>query len=562
MKNFKKFNIKNIFFAIFAAVIICNPNNSYAEINYGNRVYVDVCANKKDCNIYGYNGIIYARDVARSFRAKYGCDFDIEIKIHAGTYYFNSTIIFDDKLDGGCGSGYTYYVGYGKVIFSGAKKFTAKIKNKKNYIDLSGKYFDSNIFYRNKKIKIKEINNYKIKKWINNEKFCDNMECSGVLLNLPYNPALKVESFRYIGASREFIYDMIRIVGVYNYNGMTMLRVNDYDWGIIINQKFPKSREGEAVKIVLNNFDERGWVYLHGKIYVPSNVREIDIGVVGALINIGGDEPVENFVIRGVKFEKNSWLHDYKGYMSRQSMAYGWSDWDVVLPEGAVNISKSKNIFLENCVFEDISGFGVVNMFGSNNLNILNNIFKRIGAGAIYVSADVTRKDGSAGSVINVKRNFIEDVGRFYYSSSAIFSGYARDVSISENFILNSPYSGISVGWGWSNIPTNMEKNTIKDNVIINSMGILSDGGAIYLLSRQDGTFVGGNILVNFGISGNPVFRFASGIYLDAGVSGVVVGCNYFIGFNKYGDKDVKKYFNQFGNINNYFYEKEKNCQF
>ncbi len=54
-----------------------------------------------------------------------------------------------------------------------------------------------------------------------------------------------------------------------------------------------------------------------------------------------------------------------------------------------------------------------------------------------------------------------------YANSSAIEVFYAEDVEISHNELNNCPYTGISVGWGWTPDITTQRNFKVLDNRII-----------------------------------------------------------------------------------------------
>jgi hypothetical protein len=102
-------------------------------------------------------------------------------------------------------------------------------------------------------------------------------------------------------------------------------------------------------------------------------------------------------------------------------------------------------------------------------------------------------------------------------SGPGIFTGYVRNIRIEHNTISNLPYTGISVGWGWSPLESIMENNSVKFNRIYGIMNFLHDGGGIYTLSTQPGLNVSYNVIHD---SGN------CGLYLDERTNGSVWSFN------------------------------------
>ena len=62
--------------------------------------------------------------------------------------------------------------------------------------------------------------------------------------------------------------------------------------------------------------------------------------------------------------------------------------------------------------------------------------------------------------------------------------GFNRNLVLDHNEVLDCPYTGIAVGWGWSNLGYSFQ-NTISNNEVGFYMKVLSDGGGIYTLGNQ-----------------------------------------------------------------------------
>jgi hypothetical protein len=134
-----------------------------------------------------------------------------------------------------------------------------------------------------------------------------------------------------------------------------------------------------------------------------------------------------------------------------------------------------------------------------------------------------------------VSGNVIHDVGVEFYDTAAVFTGFAQNTLIENNFISDVPWAGISLGWGWglmdqwlsptqpgvdlgsfpgldgaypgmwgfNTTPTIMSGNKIVGNVITRYLQKSWDGGAIYTTGFQDG---------------NPA---------DSGLNGTLIADNY-----------------------------------
>jgi hypothetical protein len=130
--------------------------------------------------------------------------------------------------------------------------------------------------------------------------------------------------------------------------------------------------------------------------------------------------------------------------------------------------------------------------------------------------------DPTETSYTYVEDNAIHDIGQEYHSSVGLFQIYAAYSSISHNEIHDTPYTAVSVGWGWSTTPSsNNHDNLITANLIYNADGILTDGGGVYTLSAQSGTTISANYLHDMlpGQAGLNINVFSNGVYLDNGSS-------------------------------------------
>src|SRR4029079_19376939 len=115
---------------------------------------------------------------------------------------------------------------------------------------------------------------------------------------------------------------------------------------------------------------------------------------------------------------------------------------------------------------------------------------------------------------IVVKNNYFTRVARDYHGSVAVLATYVEGRVVEHNEIFDLPYTGISVGWGWTTEDTALGNNSIRYNRIHRVLTQLSDGGGIYTLSKQPGTVVQENYVYDLNKS-EWSDAFIAGIYLD-----------------------------------------------
>jgi hypothetical protein len=118
--------------------------------------------------------------------------------------------------------------------------------------------------------------------------------------------------------------------------------------------------------------------------------------------------------------------------------------------------------------------------------------------------------------------NDISYVGQDYSDTVGIWAGYTRHLTITHNDIGHTPYSGMSIGWGWGYAsPCSMQAaqglgncahgtnyaggNQVTDNYVHDVMNTLYDGGPIYTNGGQgeDGAGVDSVLAGNYVSIGN-----------------------------------------------------------
>ena len=251
------------------------------------------------------------------------------------------------------------------------------------------------------------------------------------------------------------------------------------------------------------------------------------------------ENPIHNIQFRGIVFVYATWLepNGNDGYCPLQADyrivgQHDFMPWDFSKTPAHVNFSAAKSILFERNVFIHLGGVAIGLEFGSQNNSIVGNVFRDISGSAIRIG-DVDgnhRNPSDARMLVKdnvVDSNDITETAVEYHGSVGIFVGYTEHTEVTHNEIHNLPYTGISVGWGWTDQPTSLRNNKIKFNHIYDVMKMLDDGGGIYVLSRQDGTEIFENDIhdVREGVEvGVP--QANHGIYLDNGCSYVTVEHN------------------------------------
>jgi hypothetical protein len=183
-----------------------------------------------------------------------------------------------------------------------------------------------------------------------------------------------------------------------------------------------------------------------------------------------------------------------------------------------------QNSVVKGCVFTDISGTGL-----------------RVGDVTI-----VSPTSGQATTGNTVTDNHFHALPVEYHGGVGIFVGYAQNTVISHNQIDHTAYSAISLGWGgWlqkkqlPGQPNPARNNQVTDNLIVDHMQTLADGGAIYTngvvgTSLSDGEKITGNVI-------HDQFGSGKAVYTDNGASYITITGNVIVD-NDYRDWGTKQF--------------------
>jgi parallel beta-helix repeat protein len=231
------------------------------------------------------------------------------------------------------------------------------------------------------------------------------------------------------------------------------------------------------------------------------------------------EAPVKHIHFRGIVFEHSTWLEpSEEGFATVQadSIANG-SEGNHRIP-GAIHVQNAENIWFEGNTFRNLGATAVVLWSGVRDSAFVGNAFENISASAISVGMDLEKHPTDPSQVCRdnvIKNNLITKVGRDYHSSVGIFAGYTEGLVIENNELANMPYTGISVGWGWTSETTPLKNNLIRRNRIHHVMRLLADGAGIYTLSKQPGMRIVENYISQIARSPWAGDFPISGIYLD-----------------------------------------------
>ena len=275
---------------------------------------------------------------------------------------------------------------------------------------------------------------------------------------------------------------------------------------------------------------------------LPENVTpenyQIFIPVSEGLISIAGKEnqPVKNIHFEGITFQFSKWEIPEKGYCGVQACHFdprplnkGWA----VVP-AAITSVWAENITFSGCTFTSLGGSGVWFGTGSKNCKVINSELVDISGNGIMIGEGQDRivngepwwksAPEQVALANTIENCTVTECGAQFYGAVGIWCGLTAETTIKNNKIFNLPYTGVSVGWMWSPVPTPCRQNTIDGNHIHHIMNILSDGGGIYMLGLQPGSIIRNNHIHDVKI--NAGRAESNGMFLDEGTTDVLVENN------------------------------------
>ena len=218
--------------------------------------------------------------------------------------------------------------------------------------------------------------------------------------------------------------------------------------------------------------------------------------------------PAHDLTFQNLTFAYTTWtLPSTAGYIDNQAGVL----WDpsnnnapIRIP-AAVQVHRGSNITFTGDEIAHTGGTGIDLADGTKNSTITGSYIHDTSGGGVsvgevddYYLTDTHRM--TTGDTVS--QNWISDVSQDYSDAVGIWAGYTRTLAVSHNDIGHTPYSGMSLGWGWGYAsPCSMQSaqglstcrhgtiyaggNQILDNHVHDVMNILNDGGQIYTNGGQ-----------------------------------------------------------------------------
>ena len=300
-----------------------------------------------------------------------------------------------------------------------------------------------------------------------------------------------------------------------------------------------------------------GWLYYIPRAGEDLASADVELPVLETLVQGTGTlrHPIKNIQFKGLTFAYATWLgpSSSDGYVADQSgfvlvgsnhkPNYFGHDKDVVPSLGNLSFTYGRNILFYGNIFQHLGGIGLHLVTGCRENSVRSNLFTDLSSSAIVLGgvsqADAHPQHRNQTTKDNrITNNLVRSVGVEYVDAAGIFVGFSRKTILSHNTIVDVPWSGIAMGWGWGlmdkgsfpgipqatsgdwGIVTNLTVNRgckILHNKITDFLNVVWDGGAIYTTGRQGPSLSNGLLIKENVAYGKRILAGGNTFYTDGG---------------------------------------------
>ena len=288
---------------------------------------------------------------------------------------------------------------------------------------------------------------------------------------------------------------------------------------------------------------------------------KVIVPAVETLVRVEGtvDRPVCHIRFEKITFSYTTWMRpSEKGHVPLQAGMYltdgyridpkmqrdylnhpldnqGW----LGRPAAAVRVVAARQIDFERCRFEHLGSTGLDYEEAVQGGVVRGCLFRDIAGNGLLVGSfspaahethlpynPADRREVCTQQQIN--NCYFTEIGNEDWGCLAIAAGYVGDVNIEHNEISEVPYSGISLGWGWTQTVNCMRNNRVHANLIHHYAKHMYDVAGIYTLGSQPKSYVTENCVHSIYKPGDvhdPNHWFY--LYTDEGSSFITVRDNW-----------------------------------
>ncbi len=283
-------------------------------------------------------------------------------------------------------------------------------------------------------------------------------------------------------------------------------------------------------------------LYFKAPLGTDMEEASVTVPTLETLVKIEGDKDnkVENITFENIAFECTTWTRPSKeGLVGAQACQYTLTttldnETTVYHAPAAFYAEYADNLIVQGCTFRKMGAMGVDYYEGVTNSGIFNNEVYDVASSGISVAKFVQDEQTEYHTAYNpadkseicrnidVINNSVHHIGTEYEGAVGIIAGYPENIIIAHNDIYNTPYSAISVGFGWTSDDNAMKNNIIYANKLYNIGEVLCDFGGIYTLSKQPGSVCARNYINN--VTRKPWFDYGyAAMYFDEQTEGYTI---------------------------------------
>lgn len=355
----------------------------------------------------------------------------------------------------------------------------------------------------------------------------------------------------------------LRLKSVSSANGTANVSIQDHEAGILFPRPFPFLANGSPLHFENAHefLNEPGEFYVDTAAqtvyYKPRPGEDMSTATVQApalptLFDIKGTNlgsPAHDLRFSGLTFTRTTWMEATdNGYLNGQGGNYNLSadtsnNQYVGRPPAGVQASNADRLSFTGNTFTQMGATALDLHHGVHDSTVTGNLIHDIAGNGIMVGkfSDPTVEfhtvynppASPAGEDarevvrnITVKNNLITRVGEDYLGTAGINAGFVNSTTIDHNDISDTPWAGISLGWGWQSAANAEGNNSVSYNRIGNVMNRLCDSAGIYHLSNDPGTVINGNYIHDVVRMPAACTSAVSGIYLDEGSNNMTLSNN------------------------------------
>jgi hypothetical protein len=509
-----------------------------------------------------------ARDLVRGMTA--GMTADITVYLRGGTYPQTSTLTFSNA-DSGQNGHYVKYLAYTgeQPLITGGQPITGWTASSNGVYTTSGITTPFRQLYVNgvKAIRARSPNlgtngALAFNRLTGADDTAQNIQVASSEVS-NWNNFTKVEMHIMIGWGDS----IVRLASSTTSGSTATLKIQSPESTIVFPRPFPHlggqfggfTKHCYYFENALEFLDQPGEWYLdEGKgvlSYKPRSGEDLTkvtvvAPMVETVVSIAGTSTTSQagyLWFQGITFAHSTYMRPSQaGFLDGQAGQYNLTattdnKQTVGRPAAGVSVMNANHIHFERNIFTQMGATGLDFISGTHDDMVIGNVVTDIAGNGIsigkFTASDTTEyhvpynptDKNEICTSDTIKDNYIHNVTTEFQGATGIAAGYPKLLDIEHNEIGYTNYTGVSVGYGWTNTVNAMSNNYINYNNIHHVTQVMADGAAIYTLSNQQpASQVEYNYIHDYQTSQWADYG-DQGIYLDEQTSGYTIAHNAMV---------------------------------